>query len=288
MSSLPLLTITMPLDPVAFRVGGLEITWHGLLAALGVVVGVVVAVHLATRAGFSPDQANNVALALVIGGIIGARALYVVEHLDFFVDNPGQIFRIDAGGISIFGALAGGALGAWLYARLAGLTNKLRAGDAAAVGAMIGMAVGRVGDIINGEHFAKATSLPWGIRYTDPQSPSYIRFGADYVQHPAVAYDMLGGLAIFLLLLFLFHRVPRPGITLFTWIFLYAGMRLGLGFLRLDETRVDGLSVPQVIALGVMPIALAVLVYLVRTPYRGPSRAERRRLLRMQRRHPTP
>ena len=83
--------------------------------------------------------------------------------------------------------------------------NIPRGANIAAIGATVGMAVGRIGDIINGEHAAKSTDLPWGIVYTDPNSPSFIRFGAAAEpQHPAVAYEMIGDLIIFVALLFVY------------------------------------------------------------------------------------
>ncbi len=105
-----LLSIRIPIDPVPFAIGGLEVSWHGILAALGVVVGVMVAARFARRVGFTEDQIYNTAVALVVGGIVGARALYVLEHLDQFRDDPADIFAINAGGISIYGALIGGTL----------------------------------------------------------------------------------------------------------------------------------------------------------------------------------
>ncbi|MCH7522423.1 MAG: prolipoprotein diacylglyceryl transferase, partial [Chloroflexi bacterium] len=108
MTSAILLTIKIGLDPTLFEVVGLEVTWHGLFTALGVVAGVAVAVFLGRRAGFHEDAIYNVALALVIGGIIGARGLYILENWSLFEDDLGGMFAINTGGISIYGALIGG------------------------------------------------------------------------------------------------------------------------------------------------------------------------------------
>jgi len=281
---LSLLAIRIPLDPVLFKLGGVEVTWHGLLAALGVLVGVAVAAHFARRAGFSDDHIYNTALALVVGGIIGARALFVLENLDQFRDDPGRIFALNAGGISIYGALIGGSLGAWLYTLAARVPGKWRAADVAALGAIVGMAVGRIGDIINGEHFAEATSLPWGVRYTHPDSPSFIRYGPDHVQHPAVAYEMLADLAIFAVLLYLWRRGTRPGIIFLTWAFLYSAMRLGISFLRLDDIVWAGLRTAQIIAIAVMVACLPTFLYVLNTVEWTAPRAERRRRMLEERR----
>jgi phosphatidylglycerol:prolipoprotein diacylglycerol transferase len=282
-----LLTIKIPLDPNLFEIGGLEVTWHGLFSALGVVVGVLVAAFFARRAGYPEDTIYNIALALIIGGIIGARGLYVIENWGSFEDDLGDIFSINAGGISIYGALIGGIMGATLYAFWRKVPDKWKVADIAGMGAILGMAVGRVGDVINGEHLSEATSLPWGVRYTDAQSPGLVLnpFGPDVAVHPAVAYELLADLAVFLALLFVYRHSLRPGLTFLAWVFLYGALRLPLSFLRLDDIVWAGLRTAQIIAIVAMVLALAGAIYLLVSPTpTGPTRAERRRLARSERR----
>lgn len=280
-----LLSIKIGLDPELFDLGGLEITWHGLFTAVGVIVGVAVAAWFGRRAQFHEDTIYNIALALVIGGIIGARGLYVIENWGQFEDDLGDIFALNAGGISIYGALIGGTIGAWLYAFIRRVPNIPRGADIAAMGAILGMATGRIGDIINGEHFASTTALPWGVVYTDANSPSFIRFGTEALpQHPAVAYELLGDLLIFGLLLLLYVRANRAGVTFFAWVFLYGLLRVLVSFLRLDDIVFAGLRTAQIIAVVTMPIGLAGMLYLWRTPPQEQrlTRAERRRAMRDQ------
>jgi len=281
-----LLSIDIGIDPTIFDQWGVEVTWHGLFTAIGVVMGVAVATWFARKAGYKEDQIYNVALALVIGGIIGARGLYVIENWSLFKDDIGGMFEVNTGGISIYGALIGGTIGAWVYAMLSKVRNIPKAADIAAIGGILGMAVGRIGDIINGEHFAKTTDLPWGLVYTHADSPSFIRFGASAEpQHPAVAYELLGDLAIFAFLIFLYTRVSRSGITFFVWVLLYGLLRTFVSFLRLDETIWGtGLRVAQVIGIAGMAIGLLGTIYLLRVPPKETqeieSRAARRRALR--------
>ncbi len=283
MISALLLSIKIGIDPTILDAGGLEITWHGLFTAVGVVAGVSVATWFARRAGYHEDSIYNVALALVIGGIIGARSLYVLENLSDFKDSPADVFAINTGGISIYGALIGGTIGAWLYGFIAKVPNIPRAADIAAIGAILGMGIGRIGDIINGEHFSKTTDLPWGVVYTNVNSPSYIRFGpAALAQHPAVGYELIGDLVIFAALIFIYLRVQRAGTTFFAWVFLYGLLRTFVSFLRLDDLVFVGLRTAQLIGIGGMAIGLGGIVYLLRTPPQEErlSRAERRRMLR--------
>jgi len=88
------LSIDIGIDPVIFSDWGIEITWHGLFTALGVIIGVAVATAFARREGYQEDTIYNVALCLVIGGIIGARGLYVIEHWSNFKDDLVDIVRV--------------------------------------------------------------------------------------------------------------------------------------------------------------------------------------------------
>jgi phosphatidylglycerol:prolipoprotein diacylglycerol transferase len=293
------MVIKIGINPQIFSIGGLEITWHGLLTALGVVVGVVTAAILARRAGIDDDTIYNMALFLVVGGIIGARALYVLEHLGDFEDEPAEIFAIQTGGISIYGALIGGTLGAVAYAAWRRLPRWGTMADLAAIGAILGMAVGRIGCLSNGDIFGRATDWPIGIVYTNPDSPSYPIYSAmtpQIAQQPVTVYEILGDLVIFVLLLFVLRRVfKRPGMIFFSWAFLYSAMRFGVSFLRGtdiggvwygDDLVFAGLRVAQLIALAVMVLTIIAVafVYRIRLRRREPARAERRRLARAE--HP--
>jgi phosphatidylglycerol:prolipoprotein diacylglycerol transferase len=274
--------IKIGIDPQIAKIGGLEIAWHGVFTAVGVICGVAVAAFFARRAGFDEDVIYNTALALVIGGIIGARALFVAENWDQFDNDLLDVFSINAGGISIYGALIGGTLGALAYTTWRRLPRVAAMADVAAMGGIIGMAVGRIGDIINGEHFAKTTDWPIGVLYTNSNSPSYPRFTAvdpPLAQHPAVAYELVGDLFIFAALFVLYRVLKRDGLVFWSWVFLYGALRFGISFLRDDNIVFAGLRLAQLIALGAMILAPLAVIYM-HLPRRGPSRAERRRLAR--------
>jgi len=295
LNALAPMVIKIGIDPEIFQIAGLEITWHGLFTALGVLVGVAMAAFLARRAGIDDDTIYNAALCLVVGGIIGARVLYVLEHLGDFRDDPGEVFAIQTGGISIYGALIGGTLGAAAYAAWRRLPRWGAMADAAAIGAILGMAVGRVGCLINGDIFAKTTDWPIGVVYTHSDSPSHAIYSSvtpELAQHPVTAYEIAGDLVIFVLLLFVLRRFfKRDGMIFFAWAFLYSAMRFGISFLRGtdiggywvgDDLVVGGLRVAQLIALAIMVITPLAVAYIFTR--RGPARAERRRLTRAERR----
>ncbi len=278
LNGLALLTIEIGLDPELSDVFGLTLTWHGIFTAVGIAAGVFVAVVIGRRQGFLEDDVYSAALIAIPSGIVGARALYVIERWSRFSDNWVDIFRVDEGGISIYGAVLGGVLGGLIYLWIRKLPVR-KALDVAAPGIILGMAIGRIGDLINGEHFSELSGLPWAVRYTHAFSPSRLSHPLDEciltgvgqltgggqqlcAQHPAVGYEMVGDLLIFGLVLLVLRFVARDGVAFFSMLALYSLMRFGVSELRLDSREIfAGLTTPQVTALFIIPIALMGIVY---------------------------
>ena len=277
-----LLAIDIPFNPNITDLGGLLITWHGVFTAIAIVVGVWLAARIAAsdRVNIDADTAYTLGMIVVACGIVGARLLYVIERYGDSptLDSPLDIIRINEGGISIYGAIIGGAIGGWAY----GLKKRLPAAagaDAAVFGMLAGLAIGRIGDIINGEHFAKTTDLPWGITYSHPDSPGFFRDP----QHPAVAYELIGDVVILGILAVVWKLRPKPGVIFCLGFLLYAIMRFFVSFLRLDSKEpLLGLSTPQLVSLVVIAVTAPLLAYFMRRTApetrRIPSAAERSRL----------
>jgi phosphatidylglycerol:prolipoprotein diacylglycerol transferase len=270
---LALLTINVGIDPEIHKFGGLLLTWHGVFTAVGIAIGVYAAVLIGRSRGFLDDDVYGAALIAIPCGIIGARALFVAEHWgEPEVNNWVDALRVNEGGIAIYGAVIGGFIGGAIYG-LFRKVNMMRSLDIAACGLILGMAVGRIGDIINGEHFARHSGLPWALRYTNDKSPSFLghpqcglgvkSFIPSQVcaQHPAVGYEMLADLIIFALLVLVLLRFRRDGLAFFGMLLTYSLMRFGVTYLRIDsEVVFAGLRVPQVTALCIIPLAFIGLI----------------------------
>ena len=264
-----LLTIEIPWDPDIASIGSFLLTWHGLFTALGILAGVRIALYLAKVTGYDYDDAYALALVGVPSGIIGARVLFVAEAWDFYGSNPEEILRLTEGGISIWGAILGGVVGALAFGLWKGYPVG-RGLDIGAAGLIIGQAVGRLGDLVNGEHLARATDLPWGVIYTDQDSPAFAHSIAVGAHHPATTYELLGDLVIFAALLYVLFRVfwHRPGLTFFTYLVGYAVMRFFLTYLRVDssETFLLDLRVPQLVSILVVLVSIPAIWYFARQP----------------------
>jgi phosphatidylglycerol:prolipoprotein diacylglycerol transferase len=243
-------------NPILFRLGPLSLSWHSLFSIVAIVVGVWLFARLAARVGLSVDRVYSLALWAIPGGIIGARLVHVIDYWSSYAANPRAILAIWEGGIAIWGGILGGTLAALVYARVSPFSIAVYA-DAAAPGLILAQAVGRIGDIINGEHISKATSLPWGVVYTHPDSPAY---GLP-PSHPAVAYEFLMDLLIFAMLWALRHRIRKEGNLFLTYLISYSAGRFLLSFLRLDSNTVFlSLNQAQWISLMVLAVALPLLL----------------------------
>jgi phosphatidylglycerol:prolipoprotein diacylglycerol transferase len=286
MLSALLATIEIGIDPEIREFGGLLLTWHGVFTAVGIAAGVWLAVVLGKRKGYLEDDIYSAALLAIPFGIIGARALFVIERWgEPGVENALDVIQLNEGGISIYGAMLGGLLGGFIYVWFRRLPI-LKGLDVAIVGLLTGMAVGRIGDIINGEHFAEASGLPWAVRYTNLNSPSAVAYpdcpsfdiatGRCLVaQHPAVGYEMLADLLIVAAAFLIFRYIAKDGVAFFAGMLAYALMRFWVSELRIDsEVVVWGLTTPQVTALIVTPFALAGFIWtLLREPSPETARA---------------
>jgi phosphatidylglycerol---prolipoprotein diacylglyceryl transferase len=278
--------ITINIDPTLLKWDGLplQITWHGFFTAVGTLAGIWLAVRWAVRAGYTEDDTFSVAMWGVIGAIVGARLFHVIDQWDFYSKDPISILKVNEGGLAIYGTIVGGPVAGALYAWRKGL-NVARLADIAAPPLILGMAIGRIGDIINGEHHgAHAQGFPLAVVYTNPNT-----LGENGVPvHLAVGYEMILDLLIFAGLVWLARgvirdrtgrwrfnwspRYPRDGMLFWTYLCLYSLGRFFIQFYRQDTPFALGLSQAQLLSVLTAMVAIWLLVFQYqRFRRRGPS-----------------
>ena len=251
--------IKIGIDPVLVTIGGLKIHWYGIMIAIGLYVGIQVGLREATRRGINRDQIMNVALLAAVLGIIGGRLYYVVQNNpSFYVHHPAEIIAVWQGGMAFFGALFGGlvavAISSWRWH--IPFWSLL---DVGAIGMTIGQAIGRIGNIINGDIVGYKTN-GWGFEYTNPNT-----FGPLNVPvQPASLYELLISLALFVLLWNLRTRVHPEGMLAMIYIVLYSVSQFFIFFLRDNIVILGGLKQAQVTSLVVIALMLPVIAYLLR------------------------
>jgi phosphatidylglycerol---prolipoprotein diacylglyceryl transferase len=261
--------IKIGIDPVLVTIGGLKIHWYGIMIALGLYAGIQVALRDAPRRGINKDQLMNVALLAAVLGIVGGRLYYVVQNNpSFYLQHPAQILAVWQGGMAFFGAIFGGGLAlvisAWRW-RMP-LWSLL---DIGALGLTIGQAIGRVGNIINGDIVGYRTN-GWGFEYTNPHT-----FGPlNTPVQPASLYELLISLALFLLLWNLRTRIHPEGMLAMVYLVLYSISQFFIFFVRDNIVILGGLKQAQVTALVVIALTLPVIAYLLRKERLNPPREE--------------
>ncbi|MBI2288319.1 MAG: prolipoprotein diacylglyceryl transferase [Chloroflexi bacterium] len=249
--------IKIGLDPILLHLGPVSVSWHGLFIVVGMVVAVWLSARLVTKVGLSADTLYSLGFWGIPGGIIGARLVHVIDYWDFYMTNPGSILAIWEGGLAIWGGILGGTLAGVIFTKVNGVATA-RYADLVSPGLILAQAIGRIGDIINGEHFSTPTSLPWGVVYTHPDSPAYGRPPT----HPAVAYELLMDLLIFAILWRWQGRIRPDGSLFGLYLSLYATGRFLLSFLRLDSNTVFlSLNQAQWISLLVLAVTVPLLVW---------------------------
>ncbi len=227
------------------------------------------------RGRVAEDALYAIATPAVIGGIIGARLFHVVDcwSLCGYDTNPWLIPQIWTGGIAIMGAVVVGTITGYVIAIRRGDIPIGAGADAAAAGIGLGMAIGRIGDIINGEHHAVLCGPPGiCVSYDNPDSlgqgpafsPGDTRYSAGPV-HLAVGYEMLwdlAGVALALVLRRRFAGRPPEGRIFWIWLAFQSLGRFLISFLRVDKPDLFGLYQAQLIALVLIALSIPMLVTL--------------------------
>jgi len=257
------LTIVIDLNPNLFRIGPFLVTWHGVFAVLGILAAARLGLWLLRKDGVDTSHSADGVAWMVVLGLVGARLLYVWENFKLFAG--GQLLRVFAlteGGISQWGGLFGAMLGAYVWARRAKFSYWTLI-DASGPAAMIGLAIGRIGDVINGEHHGTPTTAPWGVEYVNPATLG--EPGA--IVHPEVAYEMVLTLALLAALLPFHQRLKArlpAGVLGLVYLGVYAAGRFFLSYYRTDPAVFAGLRQAQLASLLMAVIAAITIPLLYR------------------------
>jgi phosphatidylglycerol---prolipoprotein diacylglyceryl transferase len=238
--------ITIGIDPT-MELGPFMLAWHGITIALGILIGGVAAGYYARQRGLDTAPLYTIGMILVVAAIVGGRLFYLGERGELL--DTGE--WLGTRGFTFYGGLIAAALGIGAYLWRAGLSVEYL--DVVAFGLPLGIAIGRIGDVINGEHYGPATDFFLGVRNTHPDAdvPS-----PDVAYHSGGLYEVLIGAIVFTIVWSLRRRLRRP--TAMTWlvIALLAAGRFAEFFVRSDsETVALGLETAQWTSLALIVVA---------------------------------
>lgn len=285
--------IEIDIGPYLISTGAFLLSWHGFFSFVAVATAVYLVGRWAPMKGIDPDDIYSIAIWAIIGGIIGARLVHVIDNWGFYQYNLLQILFIWSGGIGIWGGILGGFLGGAAYALVAKHPVGVIA-DLTAPALLLVQTIGRLGDIVNGEHCARAaTEFILAFNWVSPDSDARVcANGVGVPVQPVIAYEMLWNLAALFVIWKLRDRLKPDGMLFALYLSFYAVGRFLVTFLRQDKVWVLGLQEAHFIAILVLIITIPLLIIKARptTPEQlaveGAEIAERRtrRLSRAERR----
>lgn len=264
------------MDPIAFSIGPLQVHWYGILIVGGAVLGAFVASSLAKRDGQNPEHIWNMLTVILLLGIVGARLYHVFSQpagefsgWSYYREHPIDIIAFWNGGfrgLGIYGGVAGGVLGLFLYTYFAKLRFWQWA-DYAAPGLLLAQAIGRWGNYINQELYGPPTTLPWGItidcqhRFGDFHCPPNGTLAADTRFHPTFLYESLWNFAGFLLLFWIarrFHDRLQQGDVFFLYLIYYPLGRFWIELMFRPDAWTLG-SLPTASIFSLIAIVLGII-----------------------------
>ena len=255
------------MDPVCFTILGRPVYWYGVFLALGFGAGLLHLARLDRREGRPPGFASDLAFWIIIGGIVGARAAYVLGNWSEFAANPGLIVRVDKGGLVFYGGFFGAWLAAWIFAVLKHMPV-LKLFDYTVSALPLGHAFGRIGCFLNGccqgsphagwlSFTYPAKSAVWWAQLEDKLiAPSAT---AALPVWPVQLFEAAANLVIYALLFAAYRRRHADGSIVVLYFLLYPAVRFTLEFLRGDlsgRVVVHGLTSAQWVSLVLFAVAL--------------------------------
>jgi phosphatidylglycerol---prolipoprotein diacylglyceryl transferase len=259
-----------------FTIFGLQIRSYGLMMAVGFALGIWRAIRVSKkRYGIEPERVYDLALVLLVSGVLGARAVYIL--LNPATENWRDFIAVWQGGLSFHGGLAFAMIAGYVYTRIAKLPY-WKCGDLVAPSLAIGYAFTRIGCFLNGCCYGCPTSLPWGVRFIDESSPlnTASHHALTAPSHPTQIYAFFANLLIFWLLTRLERIDRKPGFVFVSYLGLYSIYRFLVEFLRSGVSAQPwafGLTQAQGASLAMLAIALVLIATVYRHGPAPPARA---------------
>ena len=244
------------MHPVLFKLGPLTVHSYGVFLMIGFAAAVLWSIREGARRGIAKDDIVDTGLALLVGGLIGARALFILLNRGSF-SSPAQWLHIWEGGLSFHGCLVGGAIAMFLIARRRGIPL-IPLMDTAAPAVPLGYFFGRIGCYLNGCCYGGVCDLPWATRFHDATAPG----GLTPPSHPTQLYSALAGLFMFGFLAWLSRRQRFDGQLALLFFVLYSTYRFIVEFFRKGvSARVafEGLTQAQVASILIALTALILM-----------------------------
>ena len=253
-------------------IGNFTIAYYGIIIALGMLIAFAVVTKIAKRLGIDDDLFYDIFIIVIVFGIIGARAYYVIFRWDYYQIRPHEILDIRAGGLAVFGGilLAGTAIVVYCIWKKINFVKVL---DLTMIGVALGQAIGRYGNFFNMEAFGDYTNNLFAMRmraeYLDTSNITFTQAlntitenGIDYIQaHPTFLYESTLNIILFGVLVYIvLKRYKFDGQILASYLIGYGIIRFFVESLRTDSLMLGNFRVSQIVAILCVISGLVIYV----------------------------
>ena len=257
----------------SFTVFGIEIAYYGVIIALGMLAGALVAYREAKKTGQKVDDYIDFTLYTLIAAIIGARIYYVIFEWDYYSAHPLEIFNLRAGGLAIYGGVIASALTLFIFTKVKKLKFWLMA-DTAVQGLIIGQIIGRWGNFFNREAFGGYTDSLFAMQLPVSEAKGITQEliehlvtidGVSYVQvHPTFLYEGTWNLLLFIGICLYKRHKKFDGEIFAIYLMGYGVGRFIIEGLRTDQLVIKalgGIAASQVLSIILIVLAVAFVIY---------------------------
>ncbi|MFB6290391.1 MAG: prolipoprotein diacylglyceryl transferase [Candidatus Bipolaricaulia bacterium] len=260
------------MDPIAFTLGSLSVRWYGIAYAIALLTGLEILRREVRRKGLQLDFNDLVDFVLISFplGLIGARIYYALFYLDYFLENPLLFFGVERNGgfglsgLAIHGGLIGGLVGLLIFVKLKRV-RLMEFVDALAPALILGQAIGRVGNLLNGDAYGYPTDLPWGLVF-DANTAAGTEF-PNRSLHPTMVYEMILDVLIFVFLWRFRKGEYKPGFIGISYLIAYSVGRSIVSFFRAGSLWVGPIRAAHLISIII--VAWAGYYMMARKLYRS-------------------
>ncbi len=247
---------------LAFSLGSLDVHWYGIIISCSIFLGLAVVLFIGKKyfQDISADSIFDITFILIVFGIIFARLYYVLLDLPYFMRNPLEIPAVWNGGISIQGAILGGIIAGYWYAKSTKISF-FRHADLFSFGLIAGQALGRWGNFFNSEAFGLPAQIPWKLYI--PYSARPENFKNYEFFHPAFLYESLLNIIIFIILFLILTKFKKrsDGTIFFCYLILYSIARILVESIRLDSIlNIYNFHIAQITAIFFIIFAVLGLI----------------------------
>lgn len=257
----------------SFTMFGIEIAYYGVIIALGMLAGALVAYREAKKTGQKVDDYIDFTLYTLIAAIIGARIYYVIFEWDYYSAHPLEIFNLRAGGLAIYGGVIASALTLFIFTKVKKLKFWLMA-DTAVQGLIIGQIIGRWGNFFNREAFGGYTDSLFAMQLPVSEAKGITQEliehlvtidGVSYVQvHPTFLYEGTWNLLLFIGICLYKRHKKFDGEIFAIYLMGYGVGRFIIEGLRTDQLVIKalgGIAASQVLSIILIVLAVAFVIY---------------------------